>query len=76
MKYKEFIKLDLDYLKENCNFTDSEWQYLLLKCNEYTNFMIEEEMHITKTKVDNLAAAVKSKIYRVQNNIITVVKIQ
>ena len=63
MLYRDYIKADLDYLKEYCNFTDSEWQYLLLKCKEYTNFMI-----------DKLAARVKSKIYRVQNNIISVGK--
>ena len=74
MKYRDYIKLDLDYLKENCNFTDSEWQYLLLRTKEKTNFMIESDMHITKTPVDKLAARVKSKIYRVQNNIISVVK--
>ena len=74
MKYRDYIKLDLDYLKENCNFTDSEWQYLLLRTKEKTNFMIESDMHITKTQVDKLAARVKSKIYRVQNNIISVVK--
>ena len=76
MLYRDYIKLDLDYLNENCNFTDSEWQYLILKTKEKTNFMIESEMHISKTQVDNLAARVKSKIYRVQNNIISVVKIQ
>ena len=74
MLYRDYIKADLDYLKEYCNFTDSEWQYLLLKCKEYTNFMIESEMHITKTQVDKLAARVKSKIYRVKNNIISVGK--
>ena len=74
MLYRDYIKLDLDYLKEYCNFTDSEWQYLLLRSNDKTNFMIESEMNITKTQVDNLAARVKSKIYRVQNNIISVIK--
>ena len=74
MLYRDYIKLDLDYLKENCNFTDSEWQYLLLRTKDRTNFMIETDMHISKTQVDNLAARVKSKIYRVQNNIISVVK--
>jgi len=76
MLYRDFIKLDLDYLKENCNFTDREWEYLLLKSNEKTNSMIETDMHISKTQVDNLAARVKSKIYRVQNNILSVVKIE
>lgn len=74
MKYKDYIKLDLDYLKEYCNFTDSEWQYLLLRSNEKSHVYIADKMHISIGQVSNLAARVRSKIYRVENNIISVVK--
>lgn len=66
MKYRDFTKLEIDYLVDMCNFTDEEYQYFILKTKDKSIIQISLEMHISESKVSKLARRVKNKISRVE----------
>lgn len=65
MLLRDYTRLELNHLIENCNFTESELQYFLLKSKDYTNVQISFEMNISEQQVSRLAKRVKQKINRI-----------
>ena len=49
----------------DCNFTESEEQYFLLKSKDWSNVRIAFKMNISEQQVSKLARRVKDKINRV-----------
>jgi len=65
MLLRDYTRLELNHLIENCNFTESELQYFLLKSKDYSNIQISFEMNISEQQVSRLAKRVKQKINRI-----------
>lgn len=65
MLLRDYTKPELNRFIENCNFTESEMQYFILKSKDYSNVKISIEMNISEQTVSNLARRVKNKIKRV-----------
>lgn len=65
MKIADFVKPELDYFREVCNFTEEENQYFDYKSKDMSNVQIALEMHISEAKVSVLAKKVKTKIKKV-----------
>jgi DNA-directed RNA polymerase specialized sigma subunit len=65
MLLRDYTRLELNHLIENCNFTESELQYFLLKSKDYSNVQISFEMNISEQQVSRLAKRVKQKINRI-----------
>lgn len=65
MKIADFTKPELDYFRENCNFTKDERTFFELRAQEYTLEEIAEEMHASVSTVKRINNRVKSKIIRV-----------
>ncbi len=65
MLLRDYTRPELNHLIENCNFTESELQYFLLKSKDYSNVQISFEMNISEQQVSRLAKRVKQKINRI-----------
>ncbi len=65
MLLRDYTKPELDRLVANCNFTDTELQYFLLKSKDKSIVQISFEMNISEQQVSKLARRVKNKINRV-----------
>lgn len=65
MLLRDYTKSELDRYVEDCNFTDSELQYFLLKSRDKSNIQISFEMNISERQVSTLAKRVKIKMARV-----------
>ena len=61
----KFVKSELQYLIDNCNFTDEELQYFTLKSRNNSNGFIADELNVSSSKVSIIAKNVKSKISKV-----------
>lgn len=64
-KIRDFVEPELEYFRQNCNFSDSEMEYFELKAKDYSNIKIALEMNISEAQVSKLAKRVKSKMIRV-----------
>ena len=65
MQIYDFVEKELQYLRDNCNFTPDESTYFELRAKGLSNVQIAMEMYISESKVSKLARKVKSKILRV-----------
>ncbi len=65
MLLRDYTKPELNRFIENCNFTESEMKYFILKSKDYSNIKISMEMNISEQSVSKLARRVKNKIKRV-----------
>lgn len=65
MLIRDYTKSELDRFVTNCNFTDNELQYFLLKSKDKTIVQISFEMNISEQQVSNLARRVKAKMNRI-----------
>lgn len=65
MLIRDYTKSELDRFVANCNFTDNELQYFLLKSKDKTIVQISFEMNISEQQVSNLARRVKAKMNRI-----------
>ena len=65
MKIRDFVKPELDYFRENCNFSSQELEYFDLRASDLSNVQIAMTMHISEAQVSKLAKRVKSKMLRV-----------
>ncbi len=63
--FREFTKPEIDYFIENCNFTEDELKYLLLRCKGKSNVQIALEIMVSEAQVSKLARRVKDKIKKV-----------
>lgn len=64
-KYCTFIKSEIDYLIENCNFTPKELEYFRLRTQDYSNVYIAQKMNVFESNVSYIAKKVKTKILKV-----------
>ena len=64
-KIRDFVKIEVDYLKTNCNFTKDEEQYFNMKCRDASDVEITFAMNISERKVTELSQRVKRKILKV-----------
>lgn len=64
-KIRDFVEPELEYFRQNCNFSDSELQYFNLRARDKSNIQIALEMNISEPQVSKLAKRVKSKMLRV-----------
>ena len=67
MKIRDYTVPELEYLKQNCNFTEDELMYFELKSKDVSNIKISLKMHISIPQVSKIAKRVSSKISRVLN---------
>lgn len=62
---RDFTKPEIEYLLEQCNFTDDERTYFLLRTRDKSNIQIAMEMNISEAQVSRLAKRVKTKICKI-----------
>lgn len=65
MQVYDFTKPELDYFREQCNFTQDELEYFNLRSSGMSNVQISLTMNVSESKVSKLARKVKSKMLRV-----------
>lgn len=65
MQVYDFTKPELDYFREQCNFTQDELEYFNLRSSGMSNVQISLTMNVSESKVSKLAKKVKSKLLRV-----------
>lgn len=65
MLLRDYTKPELDHFVANCNFTDTELQYFLLKSKDKSVVQISFEMNISEQAVSRLAKRVKAKMNRI-----------
>lgn len=65
MQIYDFTTLELDKLRELCNFSDAELEYFNLRAKHKSNVEIALNMHVSEGQVSKLARKVKDKIKRV-----------
>lgn len=61
----DFVTSELQFLRDNCNFSADELTYFNLRAKHYSNLQIAIEMNVSESKVSKLAKSVKQKIIRV-----------
>ena len=67
MLLRDYTKPELEYFVENCNFTESELRYFMLKSKDSSNVKIAMEMNVSEQQVSVLSKRVRMKISRVKN---------
>ena len=65
MLIRDFTKPEIEYLISQCNFTDDERTYFILKSKDKSNIQIAIEMNISEAQVSRLAKRVKTKIRKI-----------
>lgn len=65
MRIKGFIKEEIDYLKENCNFSKEEEDFFDLRNDEFTLEQIAEMWECSVGKVNKVSKEVNRKIVKV-----------
>jgi DNA-binding CsgD family transcriptional regulator len=59
------VKEEVNYYLEQCNFTEEEEQYFLLRAKDISNVKTADVMHISVPKVSAIAKRVKRKLNKV-----------
>ena len=65
LKIYDFVEKELQFFRDNCNFSDEELCYFNLRAKHYSNLQIAIEMNVSEGKVSKLAKSVKTKILKV-----------
>ena len=60
-----FVKRELDFFRQECNFSEEELAYFNLRAKHLSNQQIAIKMNVSEGKVSKLAKAVKKKIMKV-----------
>ena len=68
LKISEFVEFELQYLRDNCNFTEEELKFFDLRAKDITLEEISYKMQISVSKTNTLSRKVKRKIKTVLNN--------
>ena len=63
----DFTKPELDYFREQCNFTDIERKCFDLKAKDRTNIQIAMELNVSESTVAVTMRRVRTKITKVLN---------
>ena len=61
----DFVNSELEFLRQECNFSSDELEYFNLRAKHYSNAEIATKMNVSDGKVAVLSKKVKSKILRV-----------
>ena len=64
---KDFVESDLQFYREECNFTDEELIYFNMKAKGASDTMIVMNASFSLSKVNDLSKSVRKKIERVNN---------
>jgi hypothetical protein len=64
-KYRRFIEIEKDYLRDNCNFTEDEETFFGMKCKDASDIQIANKLNTSDRKVSELSQRVKVKIIKV-----------
>jgi DNA-binding CsgD family transcriptional regulator len=65
MQIYDFVERELEYFRQECNFSDEELQYFNFRAKHYSNQQIAIKMNVSEGKVSKLARSVKNKILKV-----------
>ena len=65
MQIYDFVEFELQYFRDNCNFSSQELEYFNLRAKHKSNIEISLAMHVSEGQVSKLAKRVKTKIKRV-----------
>lgn len=65
MQLYDMVEWELDKFRKECNFTEDEMTYFNLKAKGKSNIQMAQIMHVSESKVSDLARKVKSKMKRV-----------
>lgn len=65
MQIYDFVKKELEFFRQECNFSEDELEYFNLRAKHYSNQQIAIKMNISEGKVSKLAKSVKRKILKV-----------
>ena len=60
----DFVEWELEYFRQNCNFSPQELEYFNLRSKHKSNVEIALTMHVSEGQVSKLARKVKDKIKR------------
>lgn len=63
-KIPDFVEKELQYFRDECNFSDEEMMYFNLRAKNKSNIQIAMEMNVSEAKVSKLARRVKDKMLR------------
>lgn len=66
MLLRDYTKPELQHFIDECNFTDEELQYFLLKSKDCSIVRISMEMNVSPRQVSHLAERVKNKVKRIE----------
>lgn len=64
-KIPDFVEKELQYFRDECNFSDEEMMYFNLRAKNKSNIQIAMEMNVSEAKVSKLARRVKDKMIKV-----------
>ena len=64
MQIYDFVESELNYFRQECNFSDEELEYFNLRAKHYSNQQIAIKMTVSESKVSSLAKKVKTKILK------------
>ena len=64
-KIPDFVEWELQYFRDECNFSDEEMMYFNLRAKDKSNIQIAMEMNVSEAKVSKLARRVKDKMIKV-----------
>jgi orotate phosphoribosyltransferase-like protein len=65
LKIYSFTNAELQYFRDNCNFTDDERICFELRSKDLSNVQIADKMNVSLSKVCRLVKRVKIKILKV-----------
>lgn len=66
MQIKSYVKSELEYFLDACNFTEDEKAYFMLKALGETDVSISFKLCISTSTVTRLGRKVKTKISKVE----------
>jgi len=67
MRICDFTKPELEYFREQCNFTDCERRAFDMKAKDCTNIQIAMELNVSESTVAVTMRRVRTKITKVLN---------
>lgn len=65
MQIYDFTEPELQFFRDQCNFTPEELEYFELRAKDKKNYQIAMEMCVSESKIYSLSKKVKSKMKRV-----------
>lgn len=68
MMLRDYTLPELNYFREQCNFTQDELEYFNLRARDVSNIAISLKMNISTSQVSKLAKRVSDKISRLDKN--------